>query len=30
MYETGKAMNAEYRETSQGGLSLRLFVTNKK
>lgn len=28
MYETGKDMNAKYRETSRGGLAIKFSVTN--
>lgn len=28
MYETGKDMNAKYRETSRGGLAIKSSVTN--
>ena len=27
MYETGKDMNAKYRETSQGGLAIKIAFT---
>lgn len=28
MYETGKDMNAKYRETSQGGLAIKVVACN--
>jgi L-serine dehydratase len=28
MYETGKDMNAKYRETSRGGLAIKVLACN--